>query len=298
MRNSNCYKKLMSDDAATSPANQAQSVDRALTILEILARHGEAGVTGIAARLGVHKSTVSRLLSTLEAHRLVEQEGERGRYRLGFGVVMLAGATTAKMDLVREGQAVCRRLAGELNETVNIAVLREGAAVNVSQEQGGAAITAANWIGKRTPLHATSSGKVLLAWADGGAGAGSADGGAGAGSAAGGAVLADVLETGLERYTADTVTDPAALRAELGLVRTRGWAGAAEELEPGLNALAAPVRDASGTVVAALSVSGPSYRLTAGSFHEVAKKAIEAADEISAQLGYSRGSGGEAGSRD
>ena len=83
-----------------------QSVDRALTILEVLARIGEAGVTEVAAELGVHKSTAFRLVATLEAHRLVEQAGDRGKYRLGVGVLRLAGATAARLDVVQEARSV------------------------------------------------------------------------------------------------------------------------------------------------------------------------------------------------
>ena len=100
-----------------------QSVDRALSILEVLARAGEAGVTEIAAELGVHKSTAFRLVATLEAHRLVEQTGDRGRYRLGVGILRLAGATTARLDLVQEARPICRQLAADTGETVNVAVL-------------------------------------------------------------------------------------------------------------------------------------------------------------------------------
>lgn len=251
------------------PATPVQSVDRALTILQMLAESGELGVTEIAGRLDVHKSTAFRLLGSLEQHRLVEQLGERGKYRLGFGIVRLAGATTARLDVAREGGPVCRQLAGEINETVNIAVMDAGAAVNITQEQGSAAVTAQNWIGQRTPLHATSSGKVLLAWADADA-------------------LAAVLKAGLERRTPATITDPEALRAELGRIRQRGWACTVEELETGLNTVAAPVRGADGSVVAGLSASGPSYRLGTESFPELAKKLQAGADEISSQLGYYR----------
>ena len=251
------------------PATPVQSVDRALTILQLLAESGELGVTEIAGRLDVHKSTAFRLLGSLEQHRLVEQLGERGKYRLGFGIVRLAGATTARLDLAREGGPVCRRLAGEINETVNIAVMDAGAAVNITQEQGSAAVTAQNWIGQRTPLHATSSGKVLLAWADADA-------------------LAAVLKAGLERRTPATITDPAALRAELDRIRQRGWACTVEELETGLYSVAAPIRGADGSVVAALSASGPSYRLGTESFPKMAKKLQAGADEISSQLGYYR----------
>jgi DNA-binding IclR family transcriptional regulator len=257
------------DDLAGAPgaASQVQSVDRALTILEILAHHGELGVTEIACDLGVHKSTAFRLVSALEQHRLVEQLGERGKYRLGFGIVRLAGATTARMNLAEESRPFCRRLAAEFNETVNIAVLDAGTAVNITQEQGSAAVTVQNWTGKRTPLHATSSGKVLLAWAT--------DEEFGA-----------AVEWRLERFTQHTITSAAALRAELKRVRKQGWACTAEELEIGLNAVAAPIRGDEGTVVAAISVSGPSYRLSAESFPAVAARLRASASEISIQLGY------------
>jgi DNA-binding IclR family transcriptional regulator len=252
---------------ASGAASQAQSVDRALTILDLLARHGELGVTDIAASIGVHKSTAFRLVSTLEQHRLVEQLSERGKYRLGFGLVRLAGATTARMNLAEESRPFCRQLAAEFNETVNIAVLDADAAVNIAQEQGTATVTAQNWIGKRTPLHATSSGKVLLAWAPD-------------------AQLRGILEGTPDRFTPNTITGGAALRAELDRVRRQDWAGTAEELEIGLNAVAAPIRGPGGMVLAAISISGPSYRLTASSFPALAARLGACAAAISARLGY------------
>lgn len=254
-------------EGETQHANPLQSVDRALTILEILARHGELGVTGIAGELDVHKSTASRLVGALEAHRLVEQLGERGKYRLGFGLVRLAGATTARLDLPKQSRPMCRRLAAELGETVNVAVLDGTAVVNVAQEQGNAAISAHNWLGQRTPAHATSSGKVLLAWA--------AD-----------PERAAIVDAGLTKYTDNTITDSDALTAELTRIRERGWASTSEELEIGLNAVAAPIRDADGFVVGAISVSGPSYRLAASSFPELAQRVTREAEAISAELGY------------
>ena len=143
-----------------------QSVDRALTILEVLARVGEAGVTEIAAELGVHKSTAFRLVATLEQHRLVEQSGDRGKYRLGVGVLRLAGATTARLDLVQEARPVCRQLAADTGETVNIAVLSERSALYLDQVAGSSALQPHNWVGQHIPLHATSNGKVLLSGLD------------------------------------------------------------------------------------------------------------------------------------
>ncbi|MEV0585993.1 IclR family transcriptional regulator [Nonomuraea sp. NPDC050310] len=242
--------------------SSVQSVDRAIAILEILAREGATRVTDLAAELDVHKSTAFRLLAALEQGGLVEQSGERGRYRLGFGVVRLAGAASAQLDLSRESREVCRRLAEAVGETVNLAVPQDGHAVNISQVRGPAAISGHNWVGQRTPAHATSSGKVLLAF--------------------GALPLAPVLE----RYTAATVTDPDALG--LDEIRRRGWAATVEELEVGLNAVAAPVRGADGSVVAAVSASGPSYRLTTERLAEVAAALVEGAGEISQRIGYYR----------
>jgi DNA-binding IclR family transcriptional regulator len=246
---------------------QVQSVDRALTILEYLAEHGSSGVTEIAKSLDVHKSTAFRLVVALENRQLVEQVEERGKYRLGFGLIRLAGATSAQLDLTKIGRPVCVRLAGEFGETVNIAVLDSGSAINIFQEHGSTVVTTRNWVGKRTPLHATSSGKVLLAYADGG-------------------TVTEVLDAGLERFTDYTVTDPGVLREELAGVRGRDWASCSQELEVGLNSVAAPVFSGDGEMIAAVSVSGPSYRLTTDDFPSLAERLLAGADEISVRLGF------------
>ncbi|TMR20229.1 IclR family transcriptional regulator [Nonomuraea zeae] len=239
-----------------------QSVDRAIAILEILARDGATRVTDLAAELDVHKSTAFRLLAALEQGGLVEQSGDRGRYRLGFGVVRLAGAATAQLDLARESRPVCLRLAEAVGETVNIAMPQDGDTVNISQVRGPAAISGHNWVGQRTPSHATSSGKVLLA---------------------AGALR---LPPELERYTPRTITSEDGL--DLAGIRERGWAVTVEELEVGLNAVAAPIRGGDGSVVAAVSVSGPSYRLTPDRLPEVGELLVEGAGEISQRIGYYR----------
>ncbi len=253
--------------------SQVQSVDRAIAILYLLAQHGEAGVTTIANELGVHKSTAFRLIAALEHGNLIEQAGERGKYHLGRGVLRLASATMARLELPVEARPVCRRLATELGEAVNIAILDSGEATYVLQEYAKSAITGRNWLGQRTPLHATASGKVLLTHADP-------------------VTAKETFEAALQPYTPYTVTDPAALEAELATVRERGWAATVEELEIGLNALAAPIYDGTGEVVAAVGVSGPSYRLTVESFPAAAARLVAGATEISVRLGhFGRGSG-------
>ncbi|SDG85692.1 transcriptional regulator, IclR family [Lentzea fradiae] len=250
-------------------AAQVQSVDRAISVLELLAQ-GEAGITEIAGELGVHKSTVSRLVSVLESRGLVEQLGERGKYAIGFGVVRLAGAATGRMDLSKLGQPVCETLADAFGETVNIAVHDAGVAINITQARGSAAVSAVNWIGRRTPLHATSSGKILLAY-----------------------LPADerkrLASQPLDAYTENTVVDGERLLAELDTVAAQGYAECYEELELGLHAVAVPVRGHRGEVVAAMSASGPSYRLSRQRVEEIVPAMSSAADDLSAQLGYFAG---------
>jgi DNA-binding IclR family transcriptional regulator len=243
-----------------------QSVDRALTVLSLLARHGELGVTELAVDLGVHKSTAFRLVSTLVAHDLVEQVSDRGKFRLGVGVLRLAGATAVRLDLVQESRPVTAELARRVGETVNITVLSGTEALYLDQVSGPSAIALHNWVGQRIPLHATSNGKVLLAF--------------------GSPLLLGELTFPLHRFTAATVVDRVRLCAELDAVRDQGYAVAVDELEVGLTALAAPVTSAGGVVVASVSASGPTFRLPAARLPEVARLVVAAGAEISHRLGW------------
>jgi DNA-binding IclR family transcriptional regulator len=262
----NTFDESSSGESGSNGAGGVQSVDRALVILEVLARAGAAGVTEIAAELGVHKSTAFRLVATLESHRLVEQVGDRGKYRLGVGVLRLAGATTARLDVVQEARSVCRRLAADTGETVNVAVLSDSSALYLDQVAGSSALQSHNWVGQRIPLHATSNGKVLLAGLDPSG-------------------LDDLLGD-LAAYTPRTVTRPGDLRHELDRVRSQGWALAVDELEIGLAAAAAPIRDAAGDVVASMSVSGSTFRLTEERLEVVVQQLLEATREVSHRLGW------------
>lgn len=244
-----------------------RSVDRAVSVLEILAARGEVGITELAEELGVHKSTASRLVSALQRRGLLEQLGDRGKYVLGFGIVRLAASATGRMDLARLGQPTCQQLADLLGETVNLAVHDGEAAINLAQEFGTSTVTTQNWVGRRTPLHATSAGKVLLAHMDE-------------------AERRPILRRRLTRFTPDTITEVAALRTELTRVVDEGHARSFEEFEVGLHAVAVPVWAYSGGVVAALSASGPAYRLPRRRARAVVPDLREAAGELSAHLGY------------
>lgn len=249
------------------PSGAVQSVDRAVSVLEILARRGEAGVTEISEELGVHRSTAFRLLGVLENRGLVAQAGDRGKYHLGAGVLRLAGAAAVRLDVSQEAVPVCRDLADEVGETVNTAVLDEDAAVNIMQARGTAAVTAQDWLGRRTALHATSSGKVFLAHMTP-------------------ARREEHLSRTLRRFTEHTVTDAALLRSELERVPEQGYAATREELELGLVAVAAPVRAHDGAVIAAVSVSGPVFRMTPERLPWVGARTAAAAGELSRRMGY------------
>jgi DNA-binding IclR family transcriptional regulator len=256
-----------SPSASSAVQSTVQSVDRAVTILEILAREGEAGVTRIAAELGVHKSTAFRLISALENRDLVAQDGERGKYRLGLGLLRLAGTTTERLDVVSAGRAVCRELAAEIGETVNLTVLSGFDVLYVDQVAGASVLQPRNWVGQRLPAHATSNGKALLAYLPP-------------------ARLAEHLERPRERLTERTITGRRELEKELARVRERGYATAIDELEFGLTAIAAPVYGADGEVSATVSGSGPGFRLTTDRIPAAAAAVCRAAEEISRRIGW------------
>jgi DNA-binding IclR family transcriptional regulator len=265
-----CLGRVAAVSNGSSEANGGgvQSVDRAVSVLEMIARLGEAGVTDLATDIGVHKSTVSRLLAALEEHELVEQAHDRGKYRLGFGILRLANAVSGQLDITQQGREICERLAVEVGETVNIAVLRSHYAVNVEQARGPNSVGTHNWVGELTPLHATSSGKVLLAYM-------SAQ-----------ARRALVKAAGLTRYTEHTITSLDELDRRLESIAHDGHAISIEELEQGLTAIAAPIHDHTGTVIAALSISGPVYRLTEDRTREIVPAVVTAAASVSERMGF------------
>ena len=253
-------------DDAPEKDGSVQSVDRAATILAYLAGAGELGVTELARRLGVHKSTASRLVATLEKWELVEQVEGRGKYRLGIGLVRLAGTAVAGLDVVEQARPVCRRLAQETGLTVNLAVLADTQALYLDQVAGTSALQSYNWVGQRIPLHATSNGKVLLSELSPGK-------------------VRDLLGD-LTAYTSRTIIDFDALEIELARVRRDGYASAIDELEDGLAAIAAPIHNAHGEITNSLSLSGPTFRLDDDRLAGLLDVLVPAAHEVSRRLGW------------
>jgi DNA-binding IclR family transcriptional regulator len=245
-----------------------QSVQRAVALLKAFDNGpAELGVTELSRKARLHKSTASRLLATLEREGLLERVPGTEKYRLGFMLVRLAGQVTHFGDLRTAARPVLLELAEVSRETVHLAVLDGDEVVNVEQIVGPHIVGPGNWVGRRTPLHCVANGKVLLAFQPH-------------------AAIERVLAAPLARLTERTIVDPQRLLSELADVRRRGYAVALGQIEEGLNAVAAPVRDASGHVVAAVSVSGPAYRVMAKQVAELGALTIESANKISARLGY------------
>ena len=244
-----------------------QSVKRAATILRMFGQDSpELGVSEVGRRLHLHKSTASRLLATLESEGFVERVPDSEKYRLGLELLRLAGQTPRFSDMRSIALPLLRELAERSGETVNLAVPDDDAVVNIEQVSGPYMVGGTNWIGRRTPLHCVANGKILLACRS------RVD-------------IERVLAAPLERYTARTLTGKAALRADLARARAMGYAVALGEIEEGLHAVAAAIRDAQGRAIAAVSVSGPAYRMPPGDIESFGRMTVETAERISARLG-------------
>lgn len=246
-----------------------QSVQRAAALIK--AFDGAAPVQGVSElgrKVNLHKSTVSRLLATLESEGLVERVPGTDKYRLGFALVRLAGQVAHFGDVRAVARATLLELAERSREAINLAVLDGDEVINVEQIDGPHLVSIGNWVGRRTPLTCVANGKALLAFQPP-------------------ATIERILAGPLPRLTAQTIDDPERLRAELALVRARGYATALGEIEEGLNAVAAPIRDRTGTVVAAVSISGPAYRVTPDRVAELGALTVAAGGTISARLGWS-----------
>lgn len=238
-----------------------ETVDRALQLLLAFDGDGEPELTvaAMATRLGIHRSSASRLAATLADRGFLERAPGSEAFRLGPALARLARLALGGRGLVAAAREAMEGLAETTGEAVVLSVLEGGAAADVAQVDGRHLVGTRHWVGRRSPLHASSDGKVLLAFAH----------------AAPGQARA---------LTPRTITAAGALREEVAAVRERGWATVEGELEEGLNGVAVPVHDGSGRCVAALSVSGPAYRLPAGTLTELAPRLQRAAAAIAAGL--------------
>ncbi len=219
--------------------SSVQSVERAFTVLRCLSG-GPAGVTDIADRVGLPKSTVSRLLSTLDELGMVEQISAGGNYRLGSGIVDIAAAVLPGRSLIAAARPHLHDLVTATGEAAGLSIADGFDVLYLDQVDSDNQILVRDWTGERLRAHTVSAGQVLLAF---------------------GAIDRDrYLAMPLERPASGTLTDAAAIRTRLTDIAAKGYAWAFEELIDGLNSVAAPIRDAGGRVVGAIHAHGPAYR--------------------------------------
>jgi IclR family transcriptional regulator, acetate operon repressor len=246
--------------------SSVQSIRRAFDVLGALAG-GPLGVTEVAERAGLPKSTASRMLTTLVGEGAVEQVAGSTSYRLGPRLLTLAAGLAPTRSIAAIARPTLEELAHASGEAAGLGVSDGDLIHYIDQVDTPNPVSVRDWTGSRAPLHATSSGQVVLAFRMP-------------------AAVSHYLATGpLERFTARTLTDPDALRQRLRAVRRVGHAWAIEEFAEGISSVAAPIADASGEVVAALHVHGPSYRFPApGREDALAAMVVAAAARIADAL--------------
>jgi IclR family acetate operon transcriptional repressor len=239
------------------------AVDRGADLLvRVLESEQPVALAELASASGIPKSTASRLVSALERRGLVEQDGERGRLRPGPAILRVAERSMLERSVVELAAASLDALAQLSGETINLAVAARHGVEHMAQVDSSHFLGAGHWVGRSVEYHCTAVGKVFMAFG-----------------------RATIPARPLTELTASTITDPLRLRAELDVVRREEFATAVDELEEGLAAIAAPVRGAGGEVIAALSISGPTIRMTPARIRELQPVLIDEARTLSRRLG-------------
>ena len=240
------------------------AVERALAVLDALSDGSpELGTNEIARRTGINASTVSRLLATLASAGVVEHVPSTGRYRLGLRLLQLGNTVLGRFDLREVARPHLLALVEETGETATLSAPGERDAVTVDFAQSASSVQSVARLGRPSIGHATATGKVMLAFGSAQLPAGS-----------------------LKAYTARTITDRRKLTAELERVRRQGYAEAAGEREPHLNAIAAPVFGANGELAAIIGVQGPSSRFGRDAMRGALQRLVERAQAVSEALGF------------
>jgi IclR family transcriptional regulator, acetate operon repressor len=251
------------------PAHGTAAVDRGADLLvRVLESEQPIALTELAAAAGIPKSTASRLLSALERRGLVEQDGERGRLRPGPAILRVAERGMLERNVVELARPTLDALSEVSGETINLAVPAAHGVEHVAQVDSVHFLGTGQWLGRIVDYHCTAVGKVFLAFG-----------------------RATVHPSSLRAYAPNTITDSHRLTVELEIVRRSGVATAIDELEPGLAAMAAPVRGIRGDVIAALSITGPSLRMTPARVAELAPVLTTEARLLSHRLGHADSQG-------
>ncbi len=245
-----------------------RSVDRAVDILTaVAAKNGGLTVDGIVADTGLPKSTAFRILATLTARRLLDRDEQSQTYRLGMLALVIGARAMGEVDLRRVARPHLESLVAKTGETVHLSILSEDNALCVDKLDASRSMRMASFIGFLDPLHCSGVGKALLAFQDE-------------------PVRQQLLaRMRFEPHTPRTITDPERLAAQIEEIRARGYAIDDEEIEQGLRCVAAPIRDHSGGVVAAVSISGPTTRVSQADITQLAQAVEDCSRSISHELG-------------
>lgn len=247
-----------------------QAVDHAIDVLEALSAAGRPiGVSELARQTGLSKAAMHHLLATLETRRFVMRDADSTLYKLSWALYELGSNVVRDVDVSRVARPYLDKLAAQTGESVLLGILDGHSVLYLDRGEAPAGLQMRANAGRRSPLHATASGKVLLAYA------------------VDGTLVDEILSGRLERLTKTTITDPSALRHELAGVRRRGYATCWQEREVGLCSVGIPLRDYRGIVVAVLTVAGPATRLTARTLQHHLGPLTATAHRIEAHLGAS-----------
>lgn len=258
--------------ASARTSRRVRAVEHAIDVLDVIAASGRAiGVSDIARRTGLSKATVHHLLATLEARRFVMREPSSALYRLSWALYELGTNVVRGVDLLRVARPYLDRLAEQTAESVLLGILDEDAVLYLDRGDAPHGLRMSANAGRRSPLHATASGKVLLAFA------GDLE------------LFNRVISQPLPRLTRTTITDPSVLRQEIAQVRQNGYATCWQEREVGLCSLAVSLRDYTGAAVGSLAVAGPATRLTTRTLQAHLLPLQAAAQQIETQIGGARG---------
>jgi IclR family KDG regulon transcriptional repressor len=251
-----------------NPKTRLSSVANAIRLVRAFSeQENEIGISNLARRLGLGKSTVHRLATTLVREDFLEKNPDTGAYRLGLALFELGTLVRRKMNFANEARPFLKSLMEKTGETVHLAVLDHASVLYINTIASRQAIRMSSDVGARAPSHCTSEGKVLLAYQPGD-------------------VVDAILAAGLVSRTPKTITRAQALREELRLVSSRGYAIDDEETESGLRSVAAPIRNHAGEVVAAISIAGPVQRVSKKVLQSYLPEVCAAASAISQRLGY------------
>ncbi len=260
--------------ALAAPAEKAASSGRLSSVTSALlvmkafsAEEAEIGISSLAKRLGLAKSTVHRLAVTLAAEGFLEQNPETGRYRLGLSLFTLGALARRRMDVSNVSRPLLGVLRDKYQEAATLAILSRTSIMYLHNLESGQAIGIRAYIGDLKPAHCTAEGRVMLAFAAP-------------------AVVAEVIKEGLVARTPKTLTDPDALLRLLEETRAAGYAIDDEESEAGMRCIAAPVRDISGKVIAAVGLAGPTQRLTKKDLRALAPDVVATGEAVSVRLGF------------